>query len=514
MIMKIAWRNLRSQVRKTVTIGILIMIGVAILVVGNSLASSISKNLRQRFIDNFTSDMTIRSRAAKDDIMVDFVFNNAIILPTIASYPEVVNYLQAHPSIASFTPVLHSDTAKLDIGDDITVDTVLWGIEPESYTKVFPDSFNLSSGAFWQQEETGIMLPTGFDEAAKMLYDIELTIGDNITLTVENPQMGTKIRQVPIRGFGTVNDAITNISEQNIYLVDAATVRYLTGIRQINASSSQPEATTSISIDENDFFSGTFVKQQSANQNIPEDYDAILGDISRREKYFALDNNAWHFIAIKRKARALFAPNTWLPTEWLQKSMQRALQNHVARVDNNLNNAIASSSAESLRVENWRWGARSKLLTSQILRITLNVAVGILSLGALVVIMNTLIITINERRAEIGTMRALGGQKTFVRRLIVAEVLTITSIFGLLGMLVGAVVIGILHHYGITDSGERNDNLFVFIFGDTSLRPSVSLASLALSFLAVTVIGIFASLYPTNLALKISPVEAMADKNS
>lgn len=513
MIMKIAWRNLYVQLNKTITIGALILLGVAILVVGNSLTSSVSKNLRQRFMDNFTSDMIIRSRAAQDDIMVDFIKNTPVSLPIIANYPEVASYLHAHPSIARFTPVLHSSRVKLDIGEDITVNTTLWGIEPESYKAVFPDGFSLSSGNFWQEGETGIMLPTGFDEAAKIIYDIELTIGDNITLIVDNPETGTKIRQVPIRGFGTVNEVIQEVSKKNIYLVDAATVRYLMGIRQISASSSQTQATTPSSIDESDFFSGAFVKQQSASQNSPEDYDTIFGDVSRRDKYFAMDNNAWHFIVIERKARALFAPNTWLPTEWLQKSMQRALQQHVARVDSNLSSTGSSAeSLQSLRVENWRWGARSKLMASHILRIALNVAVGIVSLGALVVIMNILIIAINERRAEIGTMRALGGQKSFVRRLIVTEVLTITIIFGLLGMLVGAIIIAILHHYGISASSEND--IFLTIFGDTSLRPSVSLASLALSLLAVTVIGIIASLYPTNLALKISPVEAMADKNS
>ena len=38
--------------------------------------------------------------------------------------------------------------------------------------------------------------------------------------------------------------------------------------------------------------------------------------------------------------------------------------------------------------------------------------------------MNTLIISIVERTGEIGTMRALGGEKSFIRGLFLAETLS------------------------------------------------------------------------------------------
>jgi putative ABC transport system permease protein len=75
-------------------------------------------------------------------------------------------------------------------------------------------------------------------------------------------------------------------------------------------------------------------------------------------------------------------------------------------------------------------------------------------------------------------------------------------------MVFGSLTIGFLNLLGLPAS-----NLFLQImFGGSTLRPILSISSLFLSIIAVAAIGVIASLYPTSVALGVSPVQAMQRK--
>ena len=110
-----------------------------------------------------------------------------------------------------------------------------------------------------------------------------------------------------------------------------------------------------------------------------------------------------------------------------------------------------------------------------------------------------------ERTSEIGTMRALGAQKPVIRRMLLYETLTITTVFGAVGILLALAIIGILHMVGIPAT-----NTFVTIlFAGTELRPVPSVLSVFVSLVVVTIVGLVAHIYPVSLALKIQPMKAI-----
>jgi putative ABC transport system permease protein len=119
--------------------------------------------------------------------------------------------------------------------------------------------------------------------------------------------------------------------------------------------------------------------------------------------------------------------------------------------------------------------------------------------------MNTLVISVIERTGEIGTMRALGAQKRTVRRMFVFETLSIAVVFGLIGVALGAIVIGILNLTGVAAPNQ----FFQILFGADVLHPALPLSSLLYALGIIVAIGIVASLYPVAVALKIQPVEAI-----
>ncbi len=123
-----------------------------------------------------------------------------------------------------------------------------------------------------------------------------------------------------------------------------------------------------------------------------------------------------------------------------------------------------------------------------------------LAIALLVAVMgvaNTLVISVAERRRELGILKALGTERRQVVRLIVAEALAITAVGGVLGYLVGAYLIR-FSGTALTASISGWTLGYVFPWGIA--------ASLILLLALVTVA---AALYPARLALRVSPAEAL-----
>ncbi|MDX9959056.1 MAG: FtsX-like permease family protein, partial [Spirochaetia bacterium] len=169
-----------------------------------------------------------------------------------------------------------------------------------------------------------------------------------------------------------------------------------------------------------------------------------------------------------------------------------------------INTAITDAGLEA-GISDWRWGAGMVAELAFYIQIIFNVIVLVISIVAVIIIMNTLVISVTERIPELGTIRAIGGSKGFVRSMIAVETLTISVIFGLIGMILGAALIGLANMKGI-----RSGNMFAqLLFGGEVLRPLVSWSAMAISVAATAAIGTLASLYPSSVALRITPVQAM-----
>jgi ABC-type lipoprotein release transport system permease subunit len=133
-------------------------------------------------------------------------------------------------------------------------------------------------------------------------------------------------------------------------------------------------------------------------------------------------------------------------------------------------------------------------------------AVAIIFLVALVIINNAMVMATLQRVKEIGTLRAIGAQKRFVLSMLITESVAIGLLFGLIGALCGAGLIGWLGHVGIPAGREQ----LYFFFSGPRLFPFLGGASLAISLSIVVVVSILSSLYPAWLAMRITPVEAMS----
>ncbi|MFL6127337.1 ABC transporter permease [Actinophytocola sp.] len=104
---------------------------------------------------------------------------------------------------------------------------------------------------------------------------------------------------------------------------------------------------------------------------------------------------------------------------------------------------------------------------------------------------NTMVISVLERRREIGLRRALGASKRQVRGQFLAESVLLSLLGGIVGVLVG---VGVTAGYALTRDWPA-------VFPPIALLGGVSVAA---------VVGALAGAYPAMRAARLSPTEALA----
>ncbi len=133
----------------------------------------------------------------------------------------------------------------------------------------------------------------------------------------------------------------------------------------------------------------------------------------------------------------------------------------------------------------------------------------VIAVVATIIIMNTLVIAITERMAEIGTMRAIGGaQKGFVRRMVLIETLLLSGIPGGWWDRPGWLVLLTLNIVGL----EASNAFYEIIFGGPVLRPELSVSAVVMSLVVVVIVGVISSTYPTSIVMRTSPLKAMESR--
>ncbi len=145
---------------------------------------------------------------------------------------------------------------------------------------------------------------------------------------------------------------------------------------------------------------------------------------------------------------------------------------------------------------------------ANIVRLVLIFALGVIFLVAMVIINNSIITGTLNRTKEIGTMRAIGAQKSFVLGLFLAE----TAITGFIGSIVGAglatLFLLILNHRGI----PAPNDVVTFLFSGPRLFPSLQWKLVIISPLVISLVATVASIFAARHAALVKPAEAMQEK--
>jgi putative ABC transport system permease protein len=359
--------------------------------------------------------------------------------------------------------------------------SLFFGIEPENYYPAM-SGIEIVQGRLLKPGEDGMMLSYNTWKNFKDKKNIVVKVGDSIQLNNFGTG-GFKIRDVPVVGifkFPRGNSRLWPMS-----FIDAKSLRYLLG--RVSGTAEKvvvPKAATSL-LDANidSLFGADSVGTVAATTGQVDSKNVfnILGGTKAAPK--ADDNEtSWHFVLIRMDKGA-----------------------NIPETIKKLNNEFEDQGLLA-RAQNWWISAMPDSLTYSGLQILFNVAIFILAFVAIIIIMNTMVVSVMERTSEIGTMRALGAQKSFVTKMFITETGFITLVFGGLGLALGGLIILALNVVGI----PTDNDALRYLGGGGVLRPTIGIRPLVVSLVLMGIIGLFSWIYPVLIALKVSPLKAIA----
>jgi len=501
MIWAIAVRNLWQHKTKTLIIGMLITIGITLMFAGNALIDSMIRNSSSIFTDYYTGDILVTSTETMGAGVFGSQSDDAVgfpVIPLLRDYDKVAEKVSALKGVKGVTRQL-SGYALFNLSNngkdnDGGMDYGLFfGIEPDSYFKVM-NGIQLIDGRLLKGDEKGIILGYQTWKKFKDEKNLVLKVGDTLQLNSFGTA-GMKILELPIVGIYKFPKGNTRLFQMSF--IDAQSLRYMLGrsggVAEKVAVSKDATALLDSSADIDSMFSddspvaaktvasGAAKSGAVSSSNV---YD-ILGDskptAASAAAAAAAAENSWHFIVIRTEKGV-----------------------NVNGLIKQLNNSLDDADLLA-RSQGWWVSAMPDSATYTGVQLLFNVAIFILGFVAIIIIMNTLVVSVMERTGEIGTMRALGAQKGFIRRMFIAETGFITLVFGAIGLAIGALIILALNKVGISTD---NDALR-FLGGGGILRPTISSAPITMSLVFMGIVAGFSWMYPVSIALKVSPLKAI-----
>jgi ABC-type lipoprotein release transport system permease subunit len=169
----------------------------------------------------------------------------------------------------------------------------------------------------------------------------------------------------------------------------------------------------------------------------------------------------------------------------------------------------AKGAGISVKVVDWQTASGIVGQFIIVLRMVLYIAIGIIFLVALVIINNSMVMATMERTTEIGTMRAIGAQRTSVMVMFLFETMVLGMIAGGLGAAAGVTVVAWLGKVGIPAGTQ---DVLIFLFGGPRLLPFFGLDNVLFGLISILIVSLVSTLYPARLATRIQPVVAMQGK--
>ncbi|PKL05933.1 MAG: hypothetical protein CVV53_06915 [Spirochaetae bacterium HGW-Spirochaetae-9] len=494
---RLAFRNLFEHRSKSLIIGILLTLGALVLVVGNSFIDASREGIRTTFTDNYTGDVFVSGISEEGDVSLFGVTSVGGLAktPAIPEYDKVLSTIEASPLVDRATgmatsfgivsrdddgvqPGMSNDSEDHDPSARLLF---LFGIDARDYWTVF-DSIDITSGKALKPGQTGLVVNEAQLKKISAWMKREISIGDSLVVQGFSSG-GMKIRELEL--VGTYRQKSEGATPEQMAFVDIDTLRVMAGMTiGSNENIELKESDTAMLDVENTdaLFGDDLFEEAPAKSGFDEDLiQAQLADTEARQKANTADTGAWQFIVVKTRN-----PGD-APT--LIKELNDGFQK----------DGIAAVAGD------WQKAAGPYGQSVDVIRIVFTIAIAILSIVAIIIIMNTFVISVIERTGEIGTMRAIGAGKGFIRKLFAAEAMVLSLMFSTLGASLGLALVAILRALKL----EAGNPFLQVIFGGKYLSPFVTPLNFFAAVVAMVAVGYIAHLYPVSVALKIQPVRAM-----
>jgi putative ABC transport system permease protein len=492
ILLRIALRSLIRRSRKNLVVAGLIAAGVAAFFVGNAVLESSIGGIQRTFSDNFTADISISGHSEQSfslfgpDIPVIGDYESE---PVLLNAAEIGTRVSALPGVDKIAYVLSSPLL-VEAGGARDGGLGL-GVIGEEYFSLFKN-VQFISGQPPQPGSAGWAVLT--EEWAKKIESaqgkppvpgekIQLSFFHNQTFNIRVATLAGVIRYQP-----------SNEALGRIVILDGRILRALIGYSQADAAEPAPGAAGGNSPaphgDVDSLFSDPADPASAATQDASSPVSIHeLRTLMRQAHQEGAKadasplghNGAWHFILIRTLPGA-----------------------DKGRISSGLRRDFAAE-GQAVQVRDWRGTAGAIALYVYLMQFVLFIGLSMVGGIVLILTINSLVMSVFERTGEIGTMRAIGAPRAFIRGLFVVETSALTALSALAGVLLGSLIVLVLDALSL----HFNNQLLVLLFGGERLHPAVSGGNVLVSAIAAAALGTLAWVYPVRLALRIPPVKAI-----
>ncbi len=485
LILKLALRTLLRRKSRMILIAALVAFGTFLIIFGTTFSSSAHRVSKSSIIENFTGDFIIYAAKSKEKPS-PFAFQTP--LPNIPNVPAIESYLDSLPEVAAYAPYAQN-YAILQVernGKKIELPFIFYAVDPPGYHRVFSNEM-MTQGSFF-----GL----GGGRATDANPGGESNPGAEGAPMVENPSHGVLISEYQNRQYQK-NYGVT------LKVGDKLTVL---GITQggVNAASSkvvgifEPKYYKNVFNYINFLDIGTYSNLYNFTgvQALPASLDESLNAAST--------DDAGIFGLASDNTLSSIDLNT-LKSQALSGYTMIAVKVKDHQKTSEVMKLVEQKADLGIKVSGWQEASGYFAQIASGLQTFVYVATALIFLIVAFIFMNTLIINITERTDEIGTMRAMGAERSFVRRLFLSETLILNLTASLAAMAAALVVILLVGAHGI----PLPDTFSQFLIGGGNLPLELQLGPFVQSIIVTVVVSILATLYPVRVATAITPLEAM-----
>jgi ABC-type lipoprotein release transport system permease subunit len=477
MFFFLALRNMAANIKDRAVVVLLIAVITFIFFTGNSVIDNVNRNIRGIFIDSLTGDIVLQKTSAVTMNLFGAnipVIDDSFVIPTLPAYDIALRLAGGGPAVDGITSQV-SGKAILDVLG-VREPALLAGIDASSYFSLFPGIL-LEEGRFLTDGEYGAMITAERARRIEERSGQRPQTGMPLLLTSGGPS-GFKIREVPLVGIFTYQNPGQFMNE--IVLVDPQTVRVLNSIQIATEAETQDVSLYLWNEDFDDIFSEAFaVESESEEAEFSVDMLHSFLSKSNKDTNTAQIGGDWNFIILRLKEG------------FSSKAVIRELNNKLKPY--------------GITAVNWRIASGTSSILVLLVMALFNSGLFLICVGGVIAVINILLISVFRRVREIGTLRAIGASDVYIRSLIYTENLLSALIAGLAGVLAGFVFIQIVNGIGLNISND----LLASILNGRILRIEFTGQIAFYSFFIAIILGLAATVYPIETAVRIKPVVAM-----
>ena len=509
LVLKIAFRNILRHRGKSLVVGAILFVGSLVMMIGGATVTAMDRSVKDAMVDKFLGDITIMAKSQeREDIFMQLMGENADVLPQFAAVKDHLGTLTEVETYLPYTYGLLMMLAGSDnpmgypaicavVGTDIkkyqemfgNIETLEGALPPINTRGIFLSKY-MRDMFYMFNQDVYYPINTAFktEHLHSNLIDSrpeDLTIKNEIILMGYSSKNSTVDVSIPILGVFKYRSLNTFWREVSILDIDSYRQCMNYTLKNEADTVSKAEAKL-IALDAGDLeslFSGEgLIEQVTSGETF--DVEAFFEKKSQTPEKRDFDQGAYELISVRLKPE-------------YKKNLPQVLEQ--------LNRFFEQ---EKLGVKAIPWENAAGAIAQMVggIRVGLYAVVFLVFIVAIVIIMNTLSMSVLERAAELGMMRAIGAKKRMLSGMIIGETFALNVVFGGLGIALGIPLTWFLSYLQLPVKNE----FLQLITGGPVYYPVLAFGDILMGVVMLGFVTVASVIYPVWVSRKVGPLDAIS----